>query len=97
MSCAILAMVGRCCISTVHLLHDLSGPPALAEFARRGLRVRNPELTFAVRIIRFPACLAALRSLLSLARGSTLHYENMPRPAVYVSSTWDRGARASFT
>ena len=31
-----------------HLLHDLSGPPALAEIARRNLRVRNPELTFAV-------------------------------------------------
>jgi homoaconitase/3-isopropylmalate dehydratase large subunit len=31
-----------------HLLHDLSGPPALAEIAKRGLRVRNPELTFAV-------------------------------------------------
>lgn len=31
-----------------HLLHDLSGPPALAEVAKRGLRVRNPELTFAV-------------------------------------------------
>src|ERR1035437_1641024 len=31
-----------------HLLHDLSGPPALAEIARRGLGVRNPELTFAV-------------------------------------------------
>ncbi len=31
-----------------HLLHDLSGPPALAEISRRGLTVRNPELTFAV-------------------------------------------------
>src|SRR5271163_4618579 len=31
-----------------HLLHDLSGPPALAEIAKRGLRVRNLELTFAV-------------------------------------------------
>src|SRR5260370_36246777 len=31
-----------------HLLHDLSGPPALAEIAKRNLRVRNPELTFAV-------------------------------------------------
>ena len=31
-----------------HLLHDLSGPPALAEIAKRGLSVRNPELTFAV-------------------------------------------------
>src|SRR6202023_3706946 len=31
-----------------HLLHDLSGPPALAEIARRGLKVRDPELTFAV-------------------------------------------------
>src|SRR5258708_40152736 len=31
-----------------HLLHDLSGPPALAEIGRRGLEVRNPELTFAV-------------------------------------------------
>lgn len=31
-----------------HLLHDLSGPPALTEIARRKLKVRNPELTFAV-------------------------------------------------
>src|ERR1700722_521005 len=31
-----------------HLLHDLSGPPSLAEIARRNLRVRNPDLTFAV-------------------------------------------------
>ncbi len=31
-----------------HLLHDLSGPPALAEIDRRGLKVRDPELTFAV-------------------------------------------------
>jgi 3-isopropylmalate/(R)-2-methylmalate dehydratase large subunit len=31
-----------------HLLHDLSGPPALAEIAKRNLRVRNPDLTFAV-------------------------------------------------
>jgi 3-isopropylmalate/(R)-2-methylmalate dehydratase large subunit len=31
-----------------HLLHDLSGPPALAEIAWRKLRVRDPELTFAV-------------------------------------------------
>jgi 3-isopropylmalate/(R)-2-methylmalate dehydratase large subunit len=31
-----------------HLLHDLSGPPALSEIARRGLKVHNPELTFAV-------------------------------------------------
>jgi 3-isopropylmalate/(R)-2-methylmalate dehydratase large subunit len=31
-----------------HLLHDLSGPPALDEISRRGLSVRNPELTFAV-------------------------------------------------
>jgi 3-isopropylmalate/(R)-2-methylmalate dehydratase large subunit len=31
-----------------HILHDLSGPPALAEVARRNFRVRNPELTFAV-------------------------------------------------
>ena len=31
-----------------HLLHDLSGPPALAEVHRRKLAVRNPELTFAV-------------------------------------------------
>ncbi len=30
-----------------HLLHDLSGPPALTEIARRGLTVRNPELVFA--------------------------------------------------
>jgi len=31
-----------------HLLHDLSGPPALGELHRRKLAVRNPELTFAV-------------------------------------------------
>ncbi len=31
-----------------HLLHDLAGPPSLAEIARRNLPVRNPELTFAV-------------------------------------------------
>jgi len=31
-----------------HLLHDLSGPPALAEVARRKLPIRDPELTFAV-------------------------------------------------
>jgi 3-isopropylmalate/(R)-2-methylmalate dehydratase large subunit len=31
-----------------HLLHDLSGPPALAEISRRGLKVHDPELTFAV-------------------------------------------------
>ncbi len=30
-----------------HLLHDLGGGAALAEVARRGLQVRNPELTFA--------------------------------------------------
>lgn len=30
-----------------HLLHDLSGPPALAEVARRGMALANPELTFA--------------------------------------------------
>ncbi|MGA7984372.1 MAG: aconitase family protein, partial [Burkholderiales bacterium] len=30
-----------------HLLHDLGGGKALAEVAARGLRVRNPELTFA--------------------------------------------------
>ncbi len=30
-----------------HLLHDLSGPPALVDVARRGLTVRNPELVFA--------------------------------------------------
>jgi len=30
-----------------HLLHDLGGGKALAEIAERGLRVRNPELTFA--------------------------------------------------
>ncbi len=30
-----------------HLLHDLSGPAGLANLRRRGLRVRNPELTFA--------------------------------------------------
>ena len=31
-----------------HLLHDLSGPPALGELHRRRLEIRNPELTFAV-------------------------------------------------
>ncbi len=31
-----------------HLLHDLSGPPALTEIDRRDLKVRDPELTFAV-------------------------------------------------
>jgi len=30
-----------------HLLHDLSGPPALEELALRGLSVRHPELAFA--------------------------------------------------
>jgi len=30
-----------------HLLHDLSGPPALAGVRSRGLPVRNPELVFA--------------------------------------------------
>jgi 3-isopropylmalate/(R)-2-methylmalate dehydratase large subunit len=30
-----------------HLLHDLSGPASLAQLARRGLRARNPDLTFA--------------------------------------------------
>ncbi len=30
-----------------HLLHDLSGPPALAEVRERGLHVRHPELAFA--------------------------------------------------
>lgn len=30
-----------------HLMHDLGGGAALAEIARRGLRVRNPELSFA--------------------------------------------------
>ena len=30
-----------------HLLHDLSGPPALAEVAARGMTLRNPELAFA--------------------------------------------------
>lgn len=30
-----------------HLLHDLSGPPALAEVAERGLPLHNPELSFA--------------------------------------------------
>jgi 3-isopropylmalate/(R)-2-methylmalate dehydratase large subunit len=30
-----------------HLLHDLSGPTGLRTLARRDLRVRNPELTFA--------------------------------------------------
>ncbi|MGH8673912.1 MAG: 3-isopropylmalate dehydratase large subunit [Burkholderiales bacterium] len=30
-----------------HLLHDLGGGKALAELGGRGLRVRNPELTFA--------------------------------------------------
>jgi len=31
-----------------HLVHDLSGPPSLGMLAGRGLRVRNPELTFAM-------------------------------------------------
>lgn len=31
-----------------HLLHDLGGAAALRDVARRGLKVRNPELTFAV-------------------------------------------------
>jgi 3-isopropylmalate/(R)-2-methylmalate dehydratase large subunit len=30
-----------------HLLHDLSGPPALAEVAERGLPLHNPDLVFA--------------------------------------------------
>ncbi len=30
-----------------HLLHDLSGPPALDELASRSLAIRNPTLTFA--------------------------------------------------
>ena len=30
-----------------HLLHDLSGPPALMALRKRGLTVRNPELVFA--------------------------------------------------
>ena len=30
-----------------HLLHDLSGPPALAAVAERGLKLRSPELVFA--------------------------------------------------
>ena len=30
-----------------HLLHDLSGPPALEQVAKQGLTVRNPELVFA--------------------------------------------------
>lgn len=30
-----------------HLLHDLSGPPALGEVAARGLALHNPELVFA--------------------------------------------------
>jgi len=30
-----------------HLLHDLSGPPALAQVAARGLKVHDPELAFA--------------------------------------------------
>lgn len=30
-----------------HLLHDLSGPPALAEVVARGLPLHNPELVFA--------------------------------------------------
>ncbi len=30
-----------------HLLHDLSGPPALLDLRRKGLAVRNPELVFA--------------------------------------------------
>lgn len=31
-----------------HLLHDLSGPPSLAALKRRGLRLRRPDLTFAM-------------------------------------------------
>lgn len=30
-----------------HLLHDLSGPPALADIAQRGLPLHNPDLVFA--------------------------------------------------
>jgi 3-isopropylmalate/(R)-2-methylmalate dehydratase large subunit len=30
-----------------HLLHDLSGPPALMSLRKRGLTVRNPDLVFA--------------------------------------------------
>lgn len=30
-----------------HLLHDLSGPPALGEVQARGLKLHNPELVFA--------------------------------------------------
>ena len=30
-----------------HLLHDLGGPRGLADLAKRGLPVRNPDLTFA--------------------------------------------------
>ena len=30
-----------------HLLHDLSGPPALLDLRKKGLKVRNPELVFA--------------------------------------------------
>lgn len=30
-----------------HVLHDLSGPPALQELTARGLSIRNPDLTFA--------------------------------------------------
>ncbi len=30
-----------------HLLHDLSGPGSLLALQRRGLKVRNAELTFA--------------------------------------------------
>ncbi len=30
-----------------HLLHDLSGPPALLELRKKGVAVRNPELVFA--------------------------------------------------
>jgi 3-isopropylmalate/(R)-2-methylmalate dehydratase large subunit len=30
-----------------HLVHDLSGPASLGMLTKRGLRVRNPELTFA--------------------------------------------------
>ncbi|MDB5841124.1 MAG: leuC [Herminiimonas sp.] len=30
-----------------HLMHDLGGPVGLEEIQRRGLKVRNPELTFA--------------------------------------------------
>jgi 3-isopropylmalate/(R)-2-methylmalate dehydratase large subunit len=44
-----------------HLLHDLSGPPALAEIAKRNLPVRSSELTSPWPITPFPARRAATR------------------------------------